>query len=248
MQTLQLDDATSKWFNTPGSVFSSTILKLLTLLYSAGAFIGLFLHFSVECYADSSIKQVVKLGPETFHIPSDWLARYVQIELVTGQRFVHVPSSPGTEYVATSISLKAPPFQPAGTSSILPLPTQLDIQIISDIAAANYHATEKEYLAREARFRSSHASKDGDVWDMSPGLHMVLGSESNFRLGAPLVVWATLKLRDSDALIDRTAFVEYRISPLIHVRLMFDLRDFPPEKWRELDENVKQLINYLRQN
>jgi hypothetical protein len=197
------------------------------------------------CSAQSTKTQAVQIETETFYIPVGWFKDHVDVSLPNGQMLHAEAVGSDAPLKAVLLGITRPPFRPAGATSDLLLPFSIDIRAISQIAASNYAALENEFRAREFKLRTDQGSKRGDVLALGGNTYVVAGTADEFKLSAPLVVRASMRLKDSEFALDRTAVVEFRMAAAVHIRLMFDQRDFPPERWIEVNDNTESLFAFL---
>lgn len=217
--------------------------SLMIAILCACASLTQTIGFVTDVYANGQSKQIIKIGSLTLQVPSEWL-RHFEVNLVSGDKLVSEPSD--AEYVASLVHIGTRNLDTLPYLKGLRLPGQIALLAIPADAQPLYQERLQNLLSAINVYRAEHPAADGEILKMGAMSHIVLGSESEYRLGQPLVVDGLLTEATAEDPVARVAYARYRIAPDVSIRLQFDLREFPPEKWMEMDRDVQELISFLK--
>lgn len=200
-----------------------------------------------DAYADENSVQIVELGSITFYVPREWLQQgQIQLFIEGQQDRVYRPSR--SKYMATDlliISNRPDAWKTYRPFIESPLP-RLIFLTVSPGDFSKYERFTEELLARTQAVITGDATLVGKIWERSPRSYVVLGSESAFRMGQPLIIEGDPKYSSAPDALSRIAWARYRVSEDIELKMKFDLKEFPPERWLEMDRQVERLVTYLR--
>jgi hypothetical protein len=217
---------------------------LLTATLCATVWLAQVIGFTTQTSADQRTRQIVRVGSITFYVPRDWLSfSNFDISLVGGG-MVNKPSD--KTYNAEAIAISGRTLSTSPYIEGLRLPKLVSILTAESAYLERQNKANAKMIA-EAWARGNATSGWGsNILEIQPGLYLLVGSESPFRLEQPLIVNGLLSAMNSEIPLERNAYARYRIAPDVSIRLMFDLKDFPPDKWVEMDRDVQKLIEFLK--